>query len=466
MARSARQKIVPVIGIMVLLAFTLAISRSALGQSDGGAPPDTFGAEPKLPQPEQSFLPVLNWAQAEPWPDGATPKAAEGLNVKAFARELKHPRWLYVLPNGDVLVAEAASEPAPSWSPRALAQTWVQRRVGSIVENANRISILRDTNGDGVADEQGVFLEGLRQPFGMALIGDQLYVANTDSVVRYPYKTGDKAITAKPTKLVDIPVGHHWTRNILPSRDGTKLFITVGSGSNIGEKGMDSEKERATIWELDLASGKYRIFASGLRNANGMAFEPTTGALWTVVNERDEIGDDVPPDYLTLVKEGGFYGWPYSYWGKHVDERVQPQRPDLVATSITPDYALGPHTASLGLAYYDGQVLPPPFRNGMFIGQHGSWNRSEFSGYKVIFVPFENGRPNGQPLDVLTGFLADDSSRAYGRPVGVAATREGTLLVADDVGNTIWHVTAGDAASAASPSKTPASTTGAGERKP
>jgi glucose/arabinose dehydrogenase len=316
----------------------------------------------------------------------------------------------------------------------------VQRRAGSIVENANRISILRDTDGDGVADEQAVFLEGLRQPFGMALIGDQLYVANTDGVVRYPYKEGDKAITAPGTKLVDLPVGHHWTRNILPSRDGTKLFITVGSGSNIGEKGMDIEKDRATIWELDLASGKHRVFASGLRNANGMAFEPSTGALWTVVNERDEIGDDVPPDYLTSVKEGGFYGWPYSYWGKHVDARVEPQRPDLVATSITPDYALGAHTASLGLAYYDGDALPLPFRNGMFIGQHGSWNRSELSGYKVIFVPFRAGQPAGPPQDVLTGFV-DERGEARGRPVGVAVDRGGALLVADDVGNCVWRVT-------------------------
>lgn len=431
------------------------------------APPETFGEQPKLPQPEEGWLPTLKWAKAKAWPEGAKPKAAQGLAVKAFARGLKHPRWIYVLPNGDVLVAEAASEPSPSWNPRSLVQTWVQRRAGSIVENANRISILRDTNGDGVADEHGVFLENLRQPFGMALIGDQLYVANTDSVVRYPYKTGDKKITDKGTKLVNIPVGHHWTRNILPSIDQSKLFITVGSGSNIGEKGMEIEKDRATIWELDLASGKSRVFASGLRNANGMAFEPSTGALWTVVNERDEIGDDVPPDYLTSVKDGGFYGWPYSYWGKNVDQRVQPQRPDLVATAITPDYALGGHTASLGLAYYGGDALPEPFRNGMFIGQHGSWNRSDLSGYKVVFVPFKDGRPIGQPIDILTGFLAEQDSIAHGRPVGVTVTREGTLLVSDDVGNTVWHITASNAAAPASSSSVngPA-TSGAGERKP
>jgi glucose/arabinose dehydrogenase len=318
----------------------------------------------------------------------------------------------------------------------------VQRRSGAIVENANRISLLRDTNGDGVAEQHSVLLEGLRQPFGMALIGDQLYVANTDSVVRFPYRTGDLRITAKGSKLLDLPVGHHWTRTLLASTDGSKLYVTVGSGSNIGEMGMEIEAGRATILELDIASGRSRIFASGLRNANGMAFEPTSGALWTVVNERDELGDDVPPDYLTSVRDGGFYGWPYSYWGKKVDTRVKPQRPDLVATAITPDYALGGHTASLGLAYYDGSLLPAPFRVGMFIGQHGSWNRSDYSGYKVVFVPFKDGRPDGMPRDALTGFLKDDGSgKAYGRPVGVAIDRAGALLVADDTGNAIWRVT-------------------------
>lgn len=451
-------------GALLFIGLTMS-SVSAFAQT--AAP--SYGENPKLPPPESSWLPVLNWASTEPWPENLMPRPAKGLSVKPFARNLKHPRWIYVLPNGDVLVAEAASEPAPSWSPRALVQTWVQRQAGSIVENANRISILRDTNKDGIADEHDVFLEGLRQPFGMALVGDQFYVANTDSVVRYPYKTGDTRITAKGTKLVDIPVGHHWTRNLLASPDGAKLFLTVGSGSNIGEKGMDIEKDRATIWEIDLASGKSRIFASGLRNANGMAFEPSTGQLWTVVNERDEIGDDVPPDYLTSVKDGGFYGWPYSYWGKIVDERVQPQRPELVATSITPDYALGGHTASLGLAYSDGKALPEPFKQGMFIGQHGSWNRSELSGYKVIFVAFKNGRPAGMPIDVLTGFLKDNNGTAYGRPVEVTIDHDGSLLVADDVGNTIWRVTAenpdpkGSPTTSSAPSTSPATT---GETSP
>jgi glucose/arabinose dehydrogenase len=424
-------------GVMCVLALGMVASMTRAAEQPG------YGVTPQIPEPKESWLPVLKWSVAsEPWPEGMTPKAAEGLSVRAFAKDLKHPRWLHVLPNGDVLVAEAAAEPGNSWSPRAIAQNWVQRRSGSITENANRISLLRDTDADGVADQTSVLLQGLRQPFGMALVGDQLYVANTDSVMRFPYQSGQTKITEKGTKLLDLPVGHHWTRALLASKDGSKLYITVGSGSNIGEKGMDIEVGRATILELDIQSGKSRTFASGLRNANGMAFEPSTGALWTVVNERDEIGDDTPPDYLTSVKDGGFYGWPYSYWGKTVDKRVQPQRPELVATAITPDYALGAHTAALGLAYYDGNDLPDRFKGGMMIGQHGSWNRSVYSGYKVIFVPFADGRPRGPAIDVLTGFLKpDDSGKAYGRPVGVAVDAGGALLVADDTGNTIWRVT-------------------------
>ena len=287
---------------MALVTSTLLFSGALSAQEPPG-----YGPEPKLPAPAETWIPTIKWSVAdEPWPSGATPKPAPGLQVRAFAQGLKHPRWMLVLPNGDVLVAEAASEPAKTgWSPRAIVQNWAQRRSGSTVENANRISILRDGDGDGVAETQAVFLEGLRQPFGMALVGDNLYVANTDSVVRFPFHVGETRITDKGTKLLDLPVGHHWTRTLLPSADGSKLFVTVGSGSNIGEKGMDIEKDRATILQLDLATGQSRIFASGLRNANGMAIEPTTGALWTVVNERDELGDDLPPDYLTSVKDGG-----------------------------------------------------------------------------------------------------------------------------------------------------------------
>src|SRR5262245_6463192 len=425
---------------LVLFLFASILSLAAHAQQM----PPGYGEQPVLPTPRRSWLPTVHWSVAsEPWEEGQTPKAATSLAVVAFARGLKHPRWLHVVGNGDVLVAEAATEPIASWSPRAIVQDMVQRRTGAIVENANRISLLRDKDGDGVAEERFVLLEGLRQPFGMALIGQRLYVANTDSVLSFPYRTGDTRIAEKGTKLIDLPVGHHWTRALLASPDGSKLYVTVGSGSNIGEQGIELEQGRAAILELELASGRSRLFASGLRNANGMAFEPTTGQLWTVVNERDEMGDDVPPDYLTSVKDGGFYGWPYSYWGQHVDPRVKPPRPDLVATAITPDYALGAHTASLGLAYCAGSALPAPFRDGMFIGQHGSWNRSQYSGYKVIFVPFNQGRPAGNPIDVLSGFLKDDGSGiAHGRPVGVAIDTRGALLVADDTGNTIWHVRA------------------------
>jgi glucose/arabinose dehydrogenase len=429
----------------LIAVLALSVLPAVLAPAEAADEAPTYGPAPKIFQPEESIIPTIKWAEAgEPWPADATPKAAPGLKVGAFARDLKHPRWLYVLPNGDVLAAEAATQSEGSWWPRALAQTWVMRQAGAITESANRITLLRDTNGDGVADQRFVLLEGLRQPFGMALVGDQLYVANTDSVVRFPYSEGTTRIEDNGTKILDLPVGHHWTRSLLASPDGSRLYVTVGSGSNIGENGLEKEEGRATVLEVDLKTGQSRIYASGLRNANGMVFEPTTGALWTVVNERDEIGDDVPPDYLTSVKEGGFYGWPYSYWGQHVDVRVSPQRPDLVAKAIRPDYALGAHTASLGLAYYSGDTLSAPFRNGMFIGQHGSWNRSEYSGYKVIFVPFKEGRPDGMPVDVLTGFLRDDGSgKAYGRPVGVVVDKTGALLVADDVGNTVWRVSRG-----------------------
>ena len=414
-----------------------------LAVPSAGEMPTGYGPNPKLPPAKHSWVPTVNWSVGtEPWAQGKTPQPATGLEVRAFAQDLKHPRWLLVLPNGDVLIAESATEPSPSWSPYGMFKNWVQRRAGSIVENANRITLLRDSNGDGAAEQRHVLLEGLRQPFGMAFIGDNLYVANTDSVVRYPYKVGDTRITDKGTKLMDLAVGHHWTRALLPGPDGTKLYVTVGSGSNIGENGIEKEDGRAAIHELDLATGKSRIFASGLRNPNGMAFEPSSGVLWTVVNERDEIGDDVPPDYLTSVKDGGFYGWPYSYWGKNVDTRVQPQRPDLVDKTIVPDYGLGAHTAALGLAYHGGTELPERFQSGMFIGLHGSWNRSEYAGFKVVFVPFKGGRPAGEPIDVLTGFLAGDGSgKTYGRPVGVAIDKSGALLVADDVGNSVWRVT-------------------------
>ena len=405
------------------------------------------GPHPELPPPDQSMLPTVNVASATGWAEGAGPTPAAGLAVTQFADRLDHPRWLYVLPNGDVLVAETNAPPKPEDGKGI--KGWVMgllmKRAGAGVPSADRITLLRDTDGDGVADRRAVFLDGLHSPFGMALVGSELYVADTDALLRFPYQAGETRIEAPGKKITDLPAGpinHHWTKNVIASPDGSKLYVTVGSNSNVGENGMAVEEGRAAIWEVDPTTGRHRIFASGLRNPNGLAWQPETGALWTVVNERDELGSDLVPDYMTAVQDGAFYGWPYSYYGAHVDERVQPQRPDLVAKAVVPDYALGPHTASLGLAFAKGApAMPPEFRTGAFVGQHGSWNRDPRSGYDVIFVPFEAGHPAGKPVDVLTGFL-DADGNAQGRPVGVAIDRKGALLVADDVGNRVWRVTA------------------------
>jgi glucose/arabinose dehydrogenase len=405
------------------------------------------GPNPALPAPEKSFIPVVNIAPATGWPDGGKPVAAAGTIVARFAAGLDHPRWLYVLPNGDVLVAETNAPPKPDDGKgiRGWIMKLVMGRAGAGVPSANRITLLRDTDGDGVADFRAVLLEGLHSPFGMALVGTDLYVANTDAVMRFRYTPRATSITTPGIKVMDLPAGplnHHWTKSLIASNDGARLYVTAGSNSNAAENGIDKEEGRAAIWELDLKTGNKRIFAAGLRNPNGMAWEPDTGALWTAVNERDELGSDLVPDYMTSVRDGGFYGWPYSYYGQHVDMRVQPPRPDLVATAIAPDYALGPHTASLGLASAHGTSLPAGFQRGMFVGQHGSWNRRPHSGYKVIFVPFSGGKPAAGPVvDVLTGFITDDGN-ALGRPVGVALDKTGALLVADDVGNIIWRVAA------------------------
>lgn len=404
-----------------------------------------MGVHPALPAPNPTLLPTINIAPAKGWPVGTTPEAAAGLRVKAYANGLDHPRWLYVLPNGDVLVAETNAPPKPEDGKgiRGWVMKQVMKRAGARTPSANRITLLRDADGDGIAETRSVFLEGLSSPFGMALVGNDFYVANSDAVLRFPYVAGATSIAGPGTKVVDLPAGlinHHWTKNIIASRNGSKLYVTVGSNSNVAENGMDNEVNRAAILEIDRATGKSRVFASGLRNPNGLAWQPHDGALWTAVNERDEIGSDLVPDYMTSVRDGGFYGWPYSYYGTHVDNRVKPQRPDLVATAVVPDYALGPHTASLGLTFYDGKLLPQHYAGGAFIGQHGSWNRKPRSGYKVIFVPFANGRPAGPAEDVLTRFVNADGD-AFGRPVGVAVDRQGALLVADDVGNTVWRVT-------------------------
>jgi glucose/arabinose dehydrogenase len=435
---------------------------AACGESAKLTVADGTGMAPQLPAPHKTLLPTMNIAPAEGWVDGSKPVAASGAAVGAFAKDLDHPRWLYVLPNGDVLVAETNAPPKPDDSKGI--KGWVMKKVmakaGAGTPSANRIVLLRDADGDGVAEVKQPFIEGLSSPFGMALVGNDLYVANSDALVRFPYKDGDTKITAAPTKVVDLPAGtinHHWTKNVIANADGSKLYVTVGSNSNVGENGVEAEQGRAAIWEVDPKTSSKRLFATGLRNPNGMAWEPASQSLWTVANERDEIGSDLVPDYLTSVKDGAFYGWPYSYYGQHVDERVKPPRPDLVAKAIPPDYALGPHTASLGLTWSGGTNLPAPFASGgMFVGQHGSWNRKPHSGYKVIFVPFASGKPAGEPVDVLTGFLTDDG-KAKGRPVGVAVDKRGALLVADDVGNVIWRVSGSNTAvSQASPSPTPA----------
>ncbi|WP_454763971.1 PQQ-dependent sugar dehydrogenase [Cupriavidus campinensis] len=431
------------------LAACVAASAALLaaGCSESARLPESagFGPTPQLPAPNKTLFPTVHIAPARGWENGKTPVAAEGMSVVAFADKLDHPRWVYVLPNGDVLVAESNAPPKPDDNKglRGWIMGKVMKRAGAGVPSANRITLLRDTNGDGVADERSVFLKDLNSPFGMVLVGNAFYVANTDAVVRFPYSPGQTSITAPGEKVVDLPAGplnHHWTKNIIASPDGARLYVTVGSNSNVAENGIDKEAGRAAIWEVDRQTGQHRVFASGLRNPNGMAWEPASGMLWTAVNERDEIGSDLVPDYITSVRDGGFYGWPYSYYGQHVDDRVRPPAPDMVAKAIVPDYAVGAHTASLGLASAAGNSLPARFQHGMFVGQHGSWNRKPRSGYKVIFVPFDQGKPKGAPFDVLTGFLNEDGE-AQGRPVGVAVDKRGGLLVADDVGNVIWRVT-------------------------
>ena len=407
------------------------------------------GANPTLPQPSQSLIPMVHVAKATGWSNGDRPVAADGMTVTAFAQSLEHPRWLYVLPNGDVLVAETNAPPRPD-AGKGLKGWFFKRfrkKAGGAVPSANRITLLRDADRDGIAETRSVLLAGLNAPFGMALVGSDLYVANSDALVRATYADGDTRISETPVTVCELPGGrlnHHWTKNVVASPDGSRLYVSIGSNSNVAENGIDKEIGRAAIWEIDPRTRMHRVFATGLRNPVGMAWEPDTGVLWVAVNERDELGSDLVPDYMTSVRDGGFYGWPYSYFGSHVDTRVKPQRPDLVVKAIPPDYALGPHTGSLGLAYSMDAALGPRFTRGMFVGQHGSWNRKPRSGYKVIFVPFTDGKPSGMPVDVLTGFV-NERGDAMGRPVGVAVDKHGALLVADDVGNTIWRVTAAPA---------------------
>jgi glucose/arabinose dehydrogenase len=425
------------------------------GCNDGsGDPTAQIGPNPKLPDIQQYLLPPMHIARVVGWTNkDETPSVAKGLAIHAFATGLQHPRQPYVLPNGDVLVVESKAPPGAAIKrPKEIVMGYVESWAtsGGKTGASNRITLLRDTNGDGVPDTQSVFLDHLNSPFGVALVGNDLYVANTDAIVRYPYNEGDTKITAPGTTLTQLPGGpidHHWTKSLTASLDGSKLYVGVGSNSNITENGMEAEKNRAAILEVDRGSGAFRIFASGLRNPNGLTFEPKSGALWAVINERDELGPDLVPDYMTSVKDGAFYGWPYSYYGQHVDPRVKPQRPDLVAKAIPPDYALSSHVAPLGLAFYTGTSLPESYRGGAFVGEHGSWNRDVLNGYKVVFVPFTDGKPSGKAQDVVTGFL-NGSGQARGRPVGLAIDKSGALLIADDVGNTVWRVTGGPQASA------------------
>jgi glucose/arabinose dehydrogenase len=435
-------------GQIAALAF-LCVSTAALTARGAHAfdPMTQVGPNPVLPPLQQYLSPPMHLAKVVGWKEGETPTVAAGLKIEPLAQGLQHPRSVYVLPNGDILVVESKSpDVQPIRRPKdivmGMVESWVTS--GGETGESNRITLLRDTNGDGKPETRSVFLDHLTSPFGVALVGSDLYVANTDAIVRYPYNQGDTKITAPGARLTPLPGGpidHHWTKSLVASRDGSLLYVGVGSNSNITENGMEAEKNRAAIWEVDRATGRWRIFASGLRNPNGLTFEPQSGALWTVVNERDELGPDLVPDYMTSVKDGAFYGWPYSYFGQHIDPRVEPQRPDLVAKAIVPDYALSSHVAPLGLAFDTADGLPAKYRGGAFVGEHGSWDRPEFNGYKVVFVPFSDGRPNGKAEDVVTGFL-NANGEARGRPVGVALDKNGALLIADDVGNTVWRVTA------------------------
>lgn len=404
-----------------------------------------IGAAPQLPAPTKSMIPTVKVAEATGWPIEAMPVAAQGLKVNAFATGLKHPRWLLALPNGDVLVAETAAPAQPARykdkSLKGIFMRMFMKKAGSAVPSADRITLLRDVDGDGVAEVRNTYISGLQSPFGMTLVGSTLYVANADALVSFPYDPAATAIVASPRVITPLPAGrnHHWTKSLAASPSGL-LYVGVGSNSNIAEHGLAEEAGRAAIWEIDPRSGNHRLFATGLRNPVGLAFRPGSAELFAVVNERDELGSDLVPDYLTRVQDGAFYGWPWSYYGQHVDTRVEPPRPDMVARAIAPDYALGSHVAPLGLAFAEGARLGPRFVSGVFIGEHGSWNRRPFSGYKVVFLPFAGDRPSGEPIDVLTGFLSGE--KAMGRPVGVQIARDGTLLVADDVGNSVWRVSA------------------------
>ena len=422
-----------------------ALAALAACDQPGGDPMRQYGPNPYLPEPHQYLMPPMSVPREVGWKAGETPTVPAGLKIQAVATGLQHPRIVYPLPNGDILVVEGNSPGTEPFRPKDYIQGKVKARGGAAGKGGNRITLLRDADGDGKPELQTVLVDHLHSPYGVAYVDGTLYVANTDAIVAFKYTLGETGITAPGVKLTDLPAGpidHHWTKSLAASLDGSKLYVGVGSNSNITENGLAVEEGRAAIYEVDRQTGAKRIYASGTRNPTNLAVDPQTGRLFAVVNERDEIGPDLVPDYLTAVQDGAFYGWPYSYWGQHADVRVHPQRPDMVAKAIKPDYGLSSHVAALGLAFSQGETLSPAFANGVFVGEHGSWDRSPVNGYQVIFVPLVNGRPAGAPVPVVTGFLAKDSKTVRGRPVGVALDHTGALLIADDTGNVVWRVSA------------------------
>ncbi len=432
------------------LALVAALAVGCSGENDFDVSRQ-IGPEPVLPEPSSSLIPDLKVAEVVGWADGQTPTVPDGLTITSYATDLANPRTVHTLPNGDVLVVQTKAPPdKPLNRPKDVIRGFIMSMAagdGGGGKETNLVTLLQDTDRDGTVDERADLLRGLTSPFGIAWHEDTLYIAAADAILAYPYQLGAREITAEPRTLAPLPGGpinHHWTKDLALSPDGRFLYASVGSNSNVGERGMEAEKGRAAVWQVDIETGASRVFASGLRNPNGLNIHPETGELWTVVNERDELGPNLVPDYMTSVRDGGFYGWPWSYYGQHVDERVHPPRPDLVEKAISPDYALSSHVAALGLAFTNDSAMPEAYRNGAFVGNRGSWNRTAFNGYKVIYVPFTDGKPSGQAQDVVTGFLEGDEAR--GRPVGLAIDGTGALLIADDAGNTVWRVSSADGA--------------------
>jgi glucose/arabinose dehydrogenase len=428
-----------------ILSFAACLVLAACGSRQDIDKSTQYGPQPNLPEPSRGLLPRMHVPKVVGWAQGETPTVPQGFRIEAIATGLANPRNVYPLANGDLLVIESkktAKEPIER--PKRPVMDWVEARAhgGSGGGPSNRILLLRDSNGDGKPDAQSVLIDHLDSPFGVVLVGNALYVADTDAILRFPFQAGQTSVGGAPVKVIDLPAGpinHHWTKSLAASPDGTRLYVGVGSNSNAMERGIEAETNRAAVWEVDPSTGAFKVFARGLRNPNGLTFYPGSDVLWTVVNERDELGPNLVPDYMTSVKRGAFYGWPYSYWGQHEDARVRPQAPELVKSAIPPDYGLSSHVAPLGLAFYTGSAFPAQFQGGAFVGEHGSWNRSDLNGYKVVFIRFEGGRPVGQPMEFVTDFVKDGQAR--GRPVGVAVDRSGALIVADDVGNTVWRVT-------------------------